>query len=298
MLFLLSRLTRVQADSWPNLYTHLLWLARKVLKIVCTVFRFRFFSLNHDVAFNFFRCCSDRWGRRGLEVQRWRWCFGGENQYCYMFWWKQFFLLIYGPASQANHSENHASHASQNESHASYSFSMKKICNKNMQNRKWRSKSLQRNRCRQWSQPVGGSCLTEVARAWSGQCRGNQFDSSKLRDDRIRQVFRWELKNHFQILGEEQELNINSFNQTFKEVGEKVLGFNKRKKEEWIQEETWEKIETRRGVKQRRNSTQSMRPWAAEEKILKTGPWGEKNDQTRQKKIFRGTGGWGRRGCW
>jgi len=67
------------------------------------------------------------------------------------------------------------------------------------------------------------------------------------------------MKNRFQILEEEQEMDIDSFIQTFKEAGEKVLGFKKRKKEEWIQRETWEKIETRRGVKQRMNSTQSER---------------------------------------
>ena len=89
-----------------------------------------------------------------------------------------------------------------------------------------------------------------------GQQRGHQFDSSKLRDDQIRQAFRQELKNRFQILGEEQEMNIDSFNQAFKEAGEKVLGF-KKKREEWIQGKTWEKIETRRGVKQRMNSTRS-----------------------------------------
>jgi len=54
-------------------------------------------------------------------------------------------------------------------------------------------------------------------------------------------------------------MNIDSFNQAFKEAEEKVLGFRKRKKEEWTQGETWEKIETRRRVKQRMNSTQSER---------------------------------------
>ena len=99
----------------------------------------------------------------------------------------------------------------------------------------------------------------KLRRARRGQQRGHQFDSSKLRDDRIRQAFRRELKNRFQILGEEQEMNIDSFNQAFKEAGEKVLRFKKKKREEWIQEETWKKIETRRGVKQRMNSTQSHR---------------------------------------
>ena len=101
--------------------------------------------------------------------------------------------------------------------------------------------------------------LLKLRRARRGQRRGHQFDSSKLRDDRIRQAFRRELKNRFQILGEGQEINIDSFNQAFKEAGEKVLGFKKRKNEEWTQGETWKKIETRRGVKQRMNSTQSER---------------------------------------
>ena len=75
----------------------------------------------------------------------------------------------------------------------------------------------------------------KLRRARRGKKRGHQFDSSNLKDDRIRQAFRRELKNRFQILGEEQEMNIDAFNQTFKTAGEKVLGFKKRKKEEWIQ---------------------------------------------------------------
>ena len=99
----------------------------------------------------------------------------------------------------------------------------------------------------------------KLRRARRRQGRGHQFDSSKLKDDRVRQDFRRELKNRFQILGEEQEMNIDSFNQVFKAAGEQVLGFKKRKKEEWIQGKTWEKIETRRRVKQQISSTQSER---------------------------------------
>ena len=54
-------------------------------------------------------------------------------------------------------------------------------------------------------------------------------------------------------------MNIDSFNQVFKAAGEKVLGFKKRKKGEWIQGKTREKIETRRRVKQKISSTQSER---------------------------------------
>ena len=52
-------------------------------------------------------------------------------------------------------------------------------------------------------------------------------------------------------------MNIDALYQTFKAAGEKVLAFKKRKKEEWIQGESWEKIETRREVKQRINTIQS-----------------------------------------
>ncbi|XP_068723593.1 craniofacial development protein 2-like [Montipora capricornis] len=89
----------------------------------------------------------------------------------------------------------------------------------------------------------------KLRRARRGQRRGQQFHSRKLRDDRIRQAFRQELKKRFQILGKEQEMNVDSFNQAFKAAGEKVLGFRKRKRKEWIQGETWEKIKTRRVVK-------------------------------------------------
>jgi len=113
-------------------------------------------------------------------------------------------------------------------------------------NRKWRS-SLQDVKPYRGADVASDHNLLvavvslKLRRARRGQQRGHQFDSSKLRDDWIRQAFRQELKNRFQILGEEQEMNIKSINQAFKEAGEKVLGFKKKKREEWIQGETWEK---------------------------------------------------------
>ena len=106
----------------------------------------------------------------------------------------------------------------------------------------------------------------KLRRARRGQQRGHQFDSSKLRDDRIRQAF--------------------------KEAGEKVLGFKKRKREEWIQGETWEKIETRRRVKQRMNSTRSHRVRdQLRRKYSKLYHEVKKKDQTRQENLCRETGG-------
>ena len=131
-------------------------------------------------------------------------------------------------------------------------------------NGRWRSSLQDVRACR--GADVGSDHTLLVAvvslklrRARRGQKREQQFDISKLRDDQIRQAFRRELRNRFQILGEEQEMNIDSFNQAFKTAGEKVLGFKKKKKEEWIQWETWKKVETRKEIKQKMNSTQSER---------------------------------------
>ena len=89
--------------------------------------------------------------------------------------------------------------------------------------------------------------------------RGQQIDSNKLRDVQTTQSFRRELKNRLQIFGEEQEMNINSFNQIFKEAGEKVLGFRKKKKEEWIQEQTWKKIDRKTERNQTENELHPVR---------------------------------------
>ena len=55
-------------------------------------------------------------------------------------------------------------------------------------------------------------------------------------------------------------MNIDAFNQS-RQQERTSLELKMRKKEEWIQVETWRKIETRRGVilKQRIHSTQSER---------------------------------------
>ena len=54
-------------------------------------------------------------------------------------------------------------------------------------------------------------------------------------------------------------MNIDTFNQAFREAGEKVLGYKKKKKEEWIQTRTWQKIAERKVIKQSINSTRSER---------------------------------------
>jgi len=43
-----------------------------------------------------------------------------------------------------------------------------------------------------------------------------------------------------------------------REAGEKILGF-RRKKEDWIQEGTWDKMSERKGMKEKIDSTRSER---------------------------------------
>ena len=54
-------------------------------------------------------------------------------------------------------------------------------------------------------------------------------------------------------------MNIDVFNQAFRETSEKILDFKKRKKEEWISNRTWERIDERKEIKQKINSTRSER---------------------------------------
>ena len=59
------------------------------------------------------------------------------------------------------------------------------------------------------------------------QERGRLIDPARLKDAGTKQVFKKELENRFQILGEEQEMNIDTFNQAFRQAGENVLGYKK-----------------------------------------------------------------------
>ena len=56
----------------------------------------------------------------------------------------------------------------------------------------------------------------------------------------------------FQVLGEEQEMNIDTFHQAFRKAGEKVLGYKKKKIGSW-KERTWQKIAERKVIKNKLN---------------------------------------------
>ena len=54
-------------------------------------------------------------------------------------------------------------------------------------------------------------------------------------------------------------MTLDCFNKVVFETGEKVLGFKRRKKEEWIRTKTWDKIDERKTIKNQMNATKSER---------------------------------------
>ena len=131
-------------------------------------------------------------------------------------------------------------------------------------NRRWRS-SLQDVRAYRGADVASDHTLVlavvslKLRRSKGRQARQQRLDSGRLNESLTKQAFAVEVKNRFQVLGEQQEMTIDGFNQALWEAGEKVLGFRRKKKEEWIKEETWKKIDERRQTKEKINNTRSER---------------------------------------
>nr|KAG5701644.1 hypothetical protein BaRGS_019333 [Batillaria attramentaria] len=131
-------------------------------------------------------------------------------------------------------------------------------------NKKWKSSMRDVKVCRGADiasdhNLVVGVLSLKLRKAARDAQRPRQLDSSKLKYDVVRKAFSIEVKNRYRVLGEEQEMTIDTMNQALKGAGEKVLGFRRKKKEEWIQLDTWQKIDERKEVKQKINSTRSER---------------------------------------
>ena len=131
-------------------------------------------------------------------------------------------------------------------------------------NGKWKS-SLQDVRvhrgadCGSDHELVVGQVKLRLRIARKRNLRSRKIDSDKLRDTETRDRFRIELQNRFQLLSSdpEREISLDDFNKAIIETGETILGFKERAKKVWIQPATWHKIEERKGMKQKLNSTQS-----------------------------------------
>ena len=103
------------------------------------------------------------------------------------------------------------------------------------------------------------SIKIKLRKTRNGQTRGKQIDSLRLRDKVIKDKYNIELQNRFKAIEEGQIISLEEYNKIFTESGEKILGFKRRKKEEWIKEETWAKIDERKQTKQKFNSSKSER---------------------------------------
>lgn len=103
------------------------------------------------------------------------------------------------------------------------------------------------------------SIKIKLRKTRNGQTRGKQIDSLRLRDKVIKDKYNIELQNRFKAIEEGQIISLEEYNKIYTESGEKILGFKRRKKEEWIKEETWAKIDERKQIKQKFNSSKSER---------------------------------------
>ena len=131
-------------------------------------------------------------------------------------------------------------------------------------NQKWR-RSLQDVRARRGAD-VGSDHVLVVAtlslklrKTQRREKRQRRFDTGKLKNPNTEKAFQLDLKNRFRILQEEQELNIDSFNQVLMETNKKLLGYRRKKKEEWIKSDTWTTIDERKATKKKLNDAKSQR---------------------------------------
>lgn len=91
----------------------------------------------------------------------------------------------------------------------------------------------------------------KLQKAKRGEKRQLRFDVGKLRNRNVEKAFKIEVNNRFSILQDDQELNVHSFNQVLTGVSKKFLGYNKRRKKDWITLDTWKTIDRRKKVKKK-----------------------------------------------
>ena len=106
---------------------------------------------------------------------------------------------------------------------------------------------------------VVASVSLKLRKTKRGEERQQRFDTAKLKNSNTEKAFKLELKNRFHVLQEEQEMNIDSFNQVLTETSKSLLGYRKKRKEEWIKTDTWKTIDERKETKKKINDTKSQR---------------------------------------
>jgi hypothetical protein len=80
---------------------------------------------------------------------------------------------------------------------------------------------------------------------------------SRLEEDDVRDKFVLKVYNRYEVLQNSEVEDIDEYwrelRDTLKEAGEEVLGFEKRRNDEWISTDSWQRLEERRDVKRKMN---------------------------------------------
>ena len=89
----------------------------------------------------------------------------------------------------------------------------------------------------------------------TGSTASKKYDVNKLKNPEKLNEFKIELSNRYQILSTIPDHNIEEkwekIKDTYCSTAEKVLGFKKNNKKEWLSDDTWKKIEERKEAKKR-----------------------------------------------
>jgi len=97
-----------------------------------------------------------------------------------------------------------------------------------------------------------------------------RYNTAELKVPEVAQSFKIELRNRFSCLADDEandrddhaqdvENNWKKTKQTYQKTAEKVLGFQSRSNKSWISAESWKKIDDRRELKRKMDSTRSER---------------------------------------
>ena len=94
------------------------------------------------------------------------------------------------------------------------------------------------------------------------ETRRKKYNVQKLRKPSIREELKLELKNRFSILSTQNEetdieASWKAIKNVYIETSEKILGFRENQQKEWISEETWKEIETRKLAKENVNRSKT-----------------------------------------
>lgn len=86
-----------------------------------------------------------------------------------------------------------------------------------------------------------------------------RFNTKRLQQGVYKEKFQLQIRNRFQVLGESKDINDawDNFKNSYLESAREVIGVIKTKTKEWMSEDTRKKVEQRREIKAKINSTKS-----------------------------------------